>query len=183
MAAQIRRYTLQEFEAFVALPEHADRVFEYVGGEIVEVPSNPYSSKIAMLIGAMLTMFVREHDLGHITGEAGGYVVSGDRYAPDVAFISYRRQPDLPEEGYCLNPPDLAVEVLSPSDTDQRLRIKIANYQAAGTVVWVVSPQVHTVEVYVSGQPVTILEPGDTLDGAPVLPGFTLPVQEIFSKR
>lgn len=182
MAAQERIYvTLAEFEQFINLPENADKLFEYVGGEIVEVPSNPLSSKLAILVAGAFLNYLQHNDIGHVTGEAGGYRVFGERYAPDVAFISYARQPQLPyDQQYNPNPPELAVEVISPSDSPEALRIKIANYLAAGTIVWVFNRVARNVEVYAPGQPVRIVELDGILDGGDVLPGFRLAVKDIF---
>lgn len=176
----LRPYTVAEFEEFVALPENEDRLFEYIGREIVEVPSNPYSSKIGMRFGRHVGNFVDERDLGHVTGEAGGYWVSGERYAPDVAYISKKRQSELVQEGYNPIAPDLAIEVFSPSDSEKKLRIKLANYLAAGTVVWVAYPETREVEVYIPGQPYQVVGIDGTLDGGTVLPGFKLAVRDIF---
>ncbi len=185
MAVQERLYTVEGFDQFVMLPENAEKLFEYIGGEIVEVPSNPYVSAIAMLIGSLMLVFVRERKLGHVTGEAGGYRVAGERYAPDVAFISYIKQPELFKQGYNPNPPDLAVEVISSDRADElhTLRIKVTNYLSVGTVVWVVKPEDKQIEVYTPGQPVKIHRENDTLDGGAVLPGFTLKVAEIFPQE
>jgi Uma2 family endonuclease len=180
MVVQTRRMTVEEFERFVDLPENADRLFEYIGGEIVEVPSNPYVSKIAVRISRHLGNYVDERDLGHVTGEAGGYMVAGERYAPDVAFISKQRQPELPQRGYNPNPPDLAVEVLSPSNDPGDIHIKITNYTLAGTVVWLVNPAKKQVTVFTPGQPGKRASTDDILDGGDVLPGFTLAVKDIF---
>jgi Uma2 family endonuclease len=182
MTIQERIYTVDEFEAFTELTENADSLFEFIGGEIVEVPSNPLVSKLAMIIGAAILAFVQKHKLGHVTGEAGGYVVSGERYAPDVAFISYEKQPELASQGYNPNPPDLAVEIISSNRSDERdkLRIKITNYLAVGTVVWVVKPENKQVEVHVSGAAVMIYREKDTISGGTVLSGFELKVADIF---
>jgi Uma2 family endonuclease len=186
MVSQLKpRYTLADFEAFIGLPEHADQVFEYIGEDIVEVPSNPFVSKIAGLILTALNLFLRTHDLGHVTGEAGGYRVNGERYAPDVAFISYVRQPELAHSGYNPNPPELAVEVISDLDNHEEqanLRRKLANYLAVETLVWVVNPFDRYVEVYQFGKPVKVVDENGTLDGGDVLPGLVLPVQDIFPK-
>ena len=123
-----------KFDEFVELAENANRLFELIGGEIVEVPSNPYSSKIASRINRYLGTYVDNNDLGHVTGKAGGYVVVGERHALDGAFISQERQPELPQRGYNPHPPNLAAEVVSSTDTDKRLRIKIANYHAAAVL-------------------------------------------------
>ena len=175
---------VEEFEAFVDLPENADRLFEFIGGEIVEVPSNPFSSFIASIFLTAIMTFVRQNNLGYVTGEAGGYMVSGERYASDVGFISKAHQSELPQEGYNLNRPDLAVEVVSPSDRykQKQLLVKISNYLAAGTVVWVVYPEERQVIVHETGKPVRIHNQDDTLDGGDVLSGFTLPVRDIFSQ-
>jgi Uma2 family endonuclease len=175
-------YTMGQFEAFIQKPENADKLFEYIGGEIVEVPSNPYVSKLAMLIGAMLLTFVQDKKLGHITGEAGGYIVSGERYAPDVAFISYEKQAELAREGYNPNPPDLAVEILSSNRNDERdqLRIKITNYLAVDTIVWVVNPNEKLLEVHVSGKAVLIYRENDILEGQAALLGLKIKVADIF---
>jgi Uma2 family endonuclease len=180
IAQQIKRHTRDEFDGFINLPENADKLFEFIGGEIVEVPSNPYSSQISAFIIAALIVYIKGKNLGHVTGEAGGYMVAGELYAPDVAFISKERQPELAREGYNPNPPDLAVEVVSPTDTDKRLRIKVVNYLAVGTMVWIVYPQLKEVEVYVPGQPVKIVDFDGVLDGGDVLPEFSLAVKEIF---
>lgn len=171
-----------QFDQFVELHENRDKLFEYIGGEAVEVPSNPYASYIGGRVFRPVSNFVEEHGLGYVTGEAGGYLVSGEKYAPDVAYISKLRQPELARQGYNPNPPDLAVEVDFPStyQSQRDLRIKVANYLAAGTLVWVVLPDVKAVEVYAPGQPIKLFGVEDVLDGGAVLPGFTLPVKEIF---
>lgn len=175
--------TIDDFEAFIQLPENADKVFEFIGGEIVQVPSNPYVSKLAARLIVLIGIYLMKEDIGHITGEAGGYMVSGERYAPDVAFISYEKQPELAKTGYNPNPPDLAVEIVSSDRSDERdnLRIKIFNYLAAGTVVWVVVPEKKEVEVYQVGQAVKIFLEKDTVSGGSTLPNFSLKVSDIFS--
>src|SRR2546427_304511 len=76
---------------------------------------------------------------------------------------------------------ELAVEVVSPNDDNEKLRIKVINYLAAGTLVWVVRPQDQKVEVCAPGRPVKIVDRDGTLDGGDVLPGFKLAVKDIFS--
>jgi Uma2 family endonuclease len=186
MAVHTQRLTVEEFDQFVELPENADKLFEYIGGEVVEVPSNPYVSEIGYNIGFAIKLYLREHGVaGHVTGEAGGYMVSGERYAPDVALISKEKQAELATQGYNPNPPELAVEVDFPStyQSQKDLRTKVVNYLAAGTVVWVVLPETKEVEIYVPGQPKKLLSVDGTLDGGDLLPGFTLPVKEIFPEQ
>jgi hypothetical protein len=92
--------TLEGFEHFINLPENSEKLFEYLGGEMIEVPSNAYFSNLAVRVILHLGPFVEEHELGHVTTEQGGYMVNGQRFAPDVAFISYKCQPELAHVGY-----------------------------------------------------------------------------------
>lgn len=104
--------------------------------------------KITGIIVGKLYIFVKSSPIGHLMGEAGGYVVAGERYAPDVAFISSARQPQLVQAGYNPIPSELAVEVISPTRSTEelnKLRIKITNYLSAGVMVWVVDPHSQTV--------------------------------------
>jgi len=172
--------TVEEFERWVDLPENADRLFEYIGGEIAEVPSNPYVSEVAYNIGFAIKLYLRERKMaGHVTGEAGGYMVSGERYAPDVAYLAQEKGP-LVAKGYNPIPPDLAVEVMSPSDDPDDLRIKVVNYLRAGTTVWVVNPEKQHIEVYAPDQSPKRVGPEGTLSGGDVLPGFGVAVKDIF---
>ncbi|RPJ02748.1 MAG: Uma2 family endonuclease [Chloroflexi bacterium] len=99
---------------------------------------------------------------------------------PDVAFISKARQPEPSHEAHNPNAPDLAVEVLSPSDDPGDLRIKVTNYLAAGTVVWVVDPDKKVVEIHAPGKRADRLGMKETISGGDVLPGFALAVKEVF---
>jgi Uma2 family endonuclease len=180
MAVQTQRTTVEEFERFAALPENADRRLEYIGGEVIEVVSNNYSSLVAAQVLIELGAYVKRHHLGYVTGADGGYKVAGEDYIPDVGFISLTKQPEPSHDVYNPNSPDLAVEVLSPSDEPDDTRIKMGNYLAAGSVVWVVDPDQKQVEVYMPGQAGKRLGENDTLDGGDVLPGFTLAVKDIF---
>jgi Uma2 family endonuclease len=94
--------------------------------------------------------------------------------------LSKEKQPTLAREGYNPIPPDLAIEVISPTDSERNIAIKVANYLAVGTVVWVMRPEVKEVEVFVPNQPVQVLTVDDVLDGGEVLPGFTLAVKALF---
>ncbi len=174
--------TVESFEQFIQLPENCDKLFEYIAGEIVEVPSNPFVSKIAGLIITFFNIYLFDNKIGQVTGEAGGYMVSGERYAPNVAFISYAKQLELEKDGYNPNPSDLAVEVISSNRADEldKLRIKITNYHAAGTLVWVIKPEEKLVEEHAVGKKVAIFRIDDTLSGGDILPNFTLKVSDIF---
>ena len=124
--------------------------------------------------------YLKTHPIGRITGADGGYMIEGDRYIPDVAFISVKKQPQPSRAAFNPIAPDLAVEVLSPGNTDREMRIKVANYLKAAVLLWVVDPDQKRVEVYQAGKAVQIAMIDDTLTGVDVLPGFTLAVKDIF---
>ena len=181
MTIQERGYTVEEFEEFVERPENADKLFEFIGGEIFEVPSNPFSSKISQIISGELYIYLKQHDIGHLTGEQGGYMVAGERYVPDVAFISYEKQPELVKQGYNPNPPDLAVEVISSESKNEesKLTIKLSNYLSVGTLVWIVRPEEKHIEVHQSGKAAKVLGEKDILDAGELLPGLQIKVSDI----
>ncbi len=182
MVLQTKPITIEEFDRIIMRPENINRNFELIAGEIVEkMVSNPRSSAIGALAAGFLAVHVHQHGLGRVTGADGGYVIEGEKYIPDAAYISKTRQEKRPTEAYNPLAPDLAVEVLSPSNDDDEMRIKIANYLAAGTVLWIIDPDRERVEVYISGQRPKILSGDDTLDGGTILPGFKLIVKELFA--
>jgi Uma2 family endonuclease len=181
MVVQQKRYTLAEYQTFVELPENKNRLFELIDGEIVEKVASFTPSKIAMRIGHLFSTFLDQHDLGYVTGADGTYVLSeAHSFMPDVGYISKISLPQEPErEVY--GPPDLAVEVKSPTDSKREMRLKVEDYLRFGTkMVWLVFPEERRVEVYEPDQDVLELDINGVLDGGDVLPGFTLPVREIF---
>jgi Uma2 family endonuclease len=172
--------TIEDYERFILLPENEDRRFEYIEGEVVEVVSNSYSSRIAARILGRMLVYVERQKLGYITGADGGYEVGANRLMPDVGFVSKQRQPEPTYETFNPLAPDLAVEVLSPTDRPRKIYNKIKLYLEFGTVVWLVDPEEKEIDVFIPGQAEKTLRIGDTLDGGSVLPGFSLPLADIF---
>jgi len=181
MVFEITKYmTIDAFEAFIRQPENSDMAYEFIGGEMVAVVSNNYCSQIAMLIGAFITLFVKQNQLGQVTGADGGYVVNGERYIPDVGYISKQRQPTPNHDAYNPQAPDLAVEVISPTDSPRTLMIKVSNYLASGTTVWIVYPDEREIHVHHPKQGVTLYTAKDTITAGELLPEFSLAVEDIF---
>jgi Uma2 family endonuclease len=164
-----------------------DAPYELVRGELVEVPpAGGKASAIAIWLGSMLLLFVRPRDLGIVTGEGGGYKLELDPdtvAAPDVGFVRWEKLPDRSvPDGHIPVPPDLAVEVKSPFDRPGRVAAKLKIWTDAGVpLIWWVYADRRTVHVHRLGQPVQELGEGDILDGEDILPGFRLPVADIFS--
>lgn len=173
-------YTPDEFETFIRQPEHGDTHFELIEGRIYPVVSSNRSSRIALFLGAKIVAFVHDRQLGWVTGADGGYLVAGQRLIPDVAFVSNTRQPEPSDAAYNPVSPDLAVEVLSPSDVAATVRLKISKYMQAGTTVWLIDPATESIEIYTPEPDSYQLSNQDTLTGGAVLPGFELPVADLF---
>lgn len=180
MVINAQTMSVSEFDEWVHNPQNRDTNYEYIGGEIVAVVSNSKSSNLGLLIGSFVTVFVHTNALGHTTGSDGGYEVGDERYIPDMGFISKARMPKLESAAYLSKAPDLAIEVVSPTDSSRQITIKVGNYLAAKTTVWVVYPEDEEVEIYAPNQPVQKLTKTDTLDGGSILPGFKLPLKTIF---
>src|SRR5712672_1684827 len=119
--------TKDEFYAFALAPENRDRNFEYIAGEIVEVVSNGESSRDGLSLISEVRGYVRKNKLGRCTGADGGYVISGEDYIPDGAFMSYARQPVKNSEAYNPLAPDLAIEMLSPGNSPTEIALKTGN--------------------------------------------------------
>lgn len=117
-----KTYTSGEFSEVAALPENADRILELIGGEIVEKMPSFTPSRIAMLIGHYILQYVLQHGTGYVTGADGSYVISEfDTFNADVGYISKERLPEEPPREVPI-PPDMAVEVKSPTDSIRGMR-------------------------------------------------------------
>jgi Uma2 family endonuclease len=162
------------------------RLCELVDGVLVEKGMGFRESFLAMALSAILWGFVKPRNLGLVTGADGMVrLVSGLVRIPDVAFISWDRLPGrrVPTEPIPGLAPDLAVEVLSESNTEAEMARKRREYFAAGVrLAWFVDPVTRTVEVYTAVDQSVILQAEHTLEGGAVLPGFVLPLQELFDE-
>lgn len=162
------------------------KMCELVEGTLVEKPMGFYESMLAVVLGQLLRNFLDQHDLGIIAGEEGPLRLSpGLVRKPDVTFIAWERLPneELPAEPIPDLAPDLAVEVLSASNTKREIDRKLQEYFAAGTrLAWVLDPKRRTVRVHTSATEFRTLSENDTLDGGEVLPGFQLPIRDWFER-
>jgi Uma2 family endonuclease len=162
------------------------RLCELIEGVLVEKAVGYEESILALYIGRMLGNFVGPRNLGHVTGEAGMVrLFPGLVRIPDVAFASWDRFPQrrLTGEPIPHMAPDLAVEVLSESNTRAEMRIKVGEYFAAGIrQVWLVDHRARTVTVFQAPDDSFELTEADFLDGGAVLPGFILALGELFAE-
>jgi Uma2 family endonuclease len=170
----------------IDIQAHEGRLCELVGGVLVEKVMGYTEALLATWIGTLLNNFVQSHNLGLVTGADGTIELMADLVRiSDVAFTSWDRLPGRrrPTQPVPRLVPDLAVEVLSQSNTPSEMSVKRDDYFTPGVrLVWEVDPERRTVIVYTSPTQSTTLAVGDTLDGGAVLPGFMLPLAELFAE-
>jgi Uma2 family endonuclease len=166
----------------------SDALFEIVNGEQREIPHmGALAGTVASLLAHYLNLVGLSQKLGFAVVEVLFRLRAGHpSRRPDVAFVTYARwqaatipTTDPPEWEVV---PDLAVEVVSPSNTAEEIADKIDDYFAAGVQrVWVIYPRQRWVYVYESPTQVRILRGTDELEGDPVLPGFRMSVADLFA--
>jgi len=163
-----------------------DMLYEVVDGQVVEKKMSARETEIASILVGMLTPYLRTNRLGKVVGEMLFRINPENdlRRRPDVAFVSHarwpfnRRVPNVPVWDMV---PDLAIEVVSPSNSASTILRKVHEYFKAGVArVWVVYPEQTEVYIYSTPQQVQVVGIGQELDGGDLLPGFRLPVAVLF---
>jgi Uma2 family endonuclease len=163
------------------------RLYELVDGTLVEKTVGAKESFLAMEIAYLLKHFNRlAGNPGMVLGPDGTVRLhAGLVRIPDVAFTRWERLPGgrVPDAPLGVVAPDLAVEILSPSNRPGEMRRKLADYFDHGVrVVWYIQPTSQTAQVFVSPTDVTDIPAGGTIDGGDVLPGFRLPLADLFAE-
>ena len=155
--------------------------YEYVKGELVPMPpTSGEHGKISVNLILPLGLYVRENRLGDIYVSETGFRVGERVLVPDIAFLSTDHVPADMSKVFSI-PPDLAIEVVSPTDALHRVEEKAFTYLEAGTqLVWVLKPLSKTVTIYRSETDITLLTRNDTLTGEDIVKGFSCQVAELF---
>jgi Uma2 family endonuclease len=166
--------------------DHLDRLCELVDGVLVEKPMGYPESKLAVELGALLRNHVRPHKLGSLAGEAGMMRLRhGLVRMPDVSFVSRQRVEAAgatTKDRIAGMTPDLAVEVLSASNTRAEMARKRREYFAGGArLVWEIDPKARTVDVFTGPDQSVTLDATQVLDGGAVLPGFRVALADLFA--
>jgi Uma2 family endonuclease len=179
--------TATEADVLAALESPRKHLCELIDGVLVEKPMGYTESVLTAYVIALLDAFVRPRNLGLVTAPDGTIRLWAGRVRiPDVACFSWDRLPGRrrPAEPIPTLAPDLAIEVLSPSNTSAEMRLKRQDYFAAGVrLVWEIDPEARALRVYTAVEPpVVVLTEADALDGGAVLPGFALPVRDLFAE-
>jgi Uma2 family endonuclease len=169
----------------IKVNDRGEGLCELVDGLLVEKGLGYTESDLAIALGAFLRAFIVPRNLGLLSGPDGGMrLFPGLVRLPDLAFASWDRIPGRrrPTEAIAGFVPDLAIEVLSRSNTKKEMARKRREYFQAGVLlVWEVNPRARTVAVYEAPERPTVLEIGQALDGGRVLPGFALPLADLFA--
>jgi Uma2 family endonuclease len=177
---------LMTAEQFAEIPDVPGKQLELVRGELVAEPSpGAMHNVIAGMLYHLLHTFVSEQRLGLVFGDNMGYFLSRGPDTiriPDVSFIAWGHIPDtgIPEGSWQV-PPDLAIEVVSPSDQAEDVYDKAPKYVESGVrVVWVLWPRRRGISVHMKDGTTRELGLNDELDGGDVLPGFSVRVTKVF---
>jgi Uma2 family endonuclease len=186
VVAEVKQYSIEEYLAFANLPENEDKRFELVEGEIDELP--PSSTRNTVIAGWYIFFFnqyLLENPIGYVSVSDGGFrMTNGNVRQPDAAYVSRARYPKLQDTVFPVAP-DIAVEVVSPSETAQKVRDKVNDYLSSGTTfVWVAYPDDQSIDVHTLNQDSSItvrkLSGDESLDAGNVMPGFTLKMKRVF---
>jgi Uma2 family endonuclease len=173
-------------EALEQLASETDKQYELVNGEPKEKESESMEhSYIAAILNRRLGNFVEAKKLGVVLESSGSFrMIAGNIRKPDVSFITKERITEKrPSFTAFEGAPDLAVEVISPTDIWWEIMQKLDEYFSSGCrLVWLISPLDQRVLVYRQEQRSQILELGDLLDGEEVVPGFSMPVADLFAE-
>jgi Uma2 family endonuclease len=168
-------------------PPDNETLYEVINGQFVEPPPmGVYETTIASLLHGYMNPFARTHLLGRAVQEVLFVLdpVAILKRRPDVAFVSFQRWPKnrrVPRAEAWGVIPNLAAEVISSSNTTEQDIAKVKEYFRAGVeLVWVILPVVEQIYVYESPTKIRVLSLGEELEGATVLPGFRLPLTDLF---
>lgn len=159
---------------------------ELIDGVLVEKVPGFQESVLEAALGSHFIGFMEPERLGVVLGAGGPLeILPGQVRVPDVSFTSWDRFPGgrLPKDPVWRGAPDLAVEFLSPGNTEGEMSRKLRDYFAAGVrLVWYIDHRSRTATVYTAIDQSRALTEGDSLDGGEVLPGFRLPLSKLFAK-
>ncbi|QDT15474.1 Uma2 family endonuclease [Alienimonas californiensis] len=163
-----------------------DGLYELIDGTLIRKAVSDLSSWLGGKFFRLLGNFAEDGGLGYVHPADGFFDLSDGLRAPDASFTRLKDRPEgLRERGYSDVPPALVVEVLSPGNTRREMELKRRVYFAAGVeVVWEADPRTRTVVVWTAPDESRELsaEAGETLSGGGVLPGFAVPLAELFAR-
>jgi Uma2 family endonuclease len=169
------------------LSEKEGRHCELVDGTLVEKAMGVEEGKLEVWLLSFLSQYLADREIGELMTASGSLrLAKGLVRAPDISFFLWEHATTTEEDRkhrIARTFPDLAVEVISRSNTPKEMARKRKEYFKAGTsLVWQVYPKKETVEVYTSPTDFRELKIGQSLDGGSILPGFKLPLKTLFGR-
>jgi Uma2 family endonuclease len=168
------------------IAETEGKLCELIDGVLVEKPMGVRESRLAALLIRYLDEFIEKHDLGFLTCPDGPvFVDEAQLRYPDIGYFSWRRFPNrvVPDDAILELVPDLAVEVISPSNTAVEMERKRREYFSGGSkLVWEVFPEDRRIDIYANVDQFVSRGDGEVLDGGEVLSGFELDVTKLFER-
>ena len=169
-----------------ALPDNGYN-HEVVDGELVLTPkSGAYHAEICVRVLAAVGLFAKAHKLGAVWDSSTGFwMYNRNCRAPDISFITKERLKALgfksTDRSFIPGAPDLAVEILSPSNTRQEIDERLRDFFGSGTqIAWIINPDTECVEVCHAPDRRKLVGSGADLDGEHLLPGFRYPIADLF---
>ncbi|HUY13611.1 MAG TPA: Uma2 family endonuclease [Terriglobia bacterium] len=177
--------TLMSIEEYDALPEKEGVKYELNEGELIAVSASArlLHNRIRDEVAFSLRQFVLDHELGEITIETDFRLSESVVRIPDVAFIGAKRITGIDPRKRLEGAPDLAVEVVSPNDDPDDLVLKVQQYLRSGArAVWVLYPEARMAYVYKPGERPEVREANQNLEDTDLLPGFSIPLSELFGR-
>jgi Uma2 family endonuclease len=172
-------WTINEFREFVARPENNDRLFELINRGIVEEsPGRTSNSGISYDLAFEVKTYCKAHNLPcYISGGDAAYDIQGHVVAPDFAYKTTPLSTEYPDPIM----PEWAIEIISPTDKATAIRKKRNIYIEAGILYGELYPELQSIDVYAPGKPKQSIDIDGVLDAGDVIPGFSIPFEELFS--
>lgn len=185
METRISVASYEEFWAFEQQSENLAFTYELHNGTVVEVPSpSPLHNLIVAKLLYFLMDYLTRNNIGYAFGDNTDFALNETTvFKPDVSFVAAAKLPSLPAK--LIFSPDIAVEVMSPSNTAAELLYKVETYLLSGTQrVWVIYPELRSVYVYQLEGDESVnqkrLSETDALTADDILPGFSVLIHELF---
>lgn len=180
MAVNPKLITIEDFGYFIAQPENANRLFELINGEIIEVsPGRTNNSALEHILSYAVRLFCEKQNTPcYISGGDGAFDVRGNVVAPDFAYKHSPMSDEYPDP----IPPEWAIEIISPTDKADDIRNKRNIYIEANILYGELYPKSQSIDVYEPGKPKRTIKVDGILSGGDVLPGFSITLKEIFNR-
>ncbi len=178
--------TATEADALRYLEGDGKRLVELVDGVLVEKPMGQTEGRLALFLGGKLMDYCDAHDLAWVSGpDAPSKMRAGNVRLPDISVFPWEMFPDdeMPEEAVSSTCPWLCIEILSDSNTNAEIALKLREFFASGMkLAWIIDPATRTAKIHTSPKRFRLLDENSFLDGESIVPGFRCSLKSIFEK-